>query len=40
MILKFIGKGAINIGGLGIHLVKEMMDDIGYQRVADKNKLI
>lgn len=31
---------SINIGGLGIHLVKEMMDDIDYQRVEGKNKLI
>jgi serine/threonine-protein kinase RsbW len=30
----------INIGGLGIHLVKKMMDDIAYQRVKGKNKLI
>jgi len=25
---------------VGIHLVKEMMDDIDYQRVEGKNKLI
>ena len=31
---------SINIGGLGIHLVKKMMDDIDYQRVEGKNKLI
>ena len=31
---------SINIGGLGIHLVKKMMDDIEYQRVEGKNKLI
>ena len=31
---------SINIGGLGIHLVKKMMDDINYQRVEGKNKLI
>ena len=31
---------SINIGGLGIHLVKNMMDDIDYQRVEGKNKLI
>ena len=31
---------SINIGGLGIHLVKEMMDDIDYKRVEGKNKLI
>ena len=30
----------VNIGGLGIHLVKKMMDDIAYQRVKGKNKLI
>ena len=30
----------IDIGGLGIHLVKKMMDDINYQRVAGRNKLI
>ena len=30
----------INIGGLGIHLVKKMMDEIDYQRVEGKNKLI
>ena len=27
------------IGGLGIHLIKKLMDDIQYQRVADKNIL-
>ena len=31
---------SINIGGLGIHLVKKMMDDIDYKRVEGKNKLI
>ncbi len=31
---------SINIGGLGIHLVKNMMDDVDYQRVEGKNKLI
>jgi serine/threonine-protein kinase RsbW len=31
---------SINIGGLGIHLVKKMMDEIDYQRVEGKNKLI
>ena len=31
---------SINICGLGIHLVKKMMDDIDYQRVEGKNKLI
>ena len=30
----------IDIGGLGIHLVKKMMDDINYQRVEGRNKLI
>lgn len=28
------------IGGLGIHLVKEMMDQVDYKRQANKNKLI
>jgi len=27
------------IGGLGIHLIKKLIDDIQYQRVADKNIL-
>jgi len=31
---------SINIGGFGIHLMKKMMDDIDYQRVEGKNKLI
>ena len=31
---------SINIGGMGIHLVKKMMDDIDYQRAEGKNKLI
>ena len=31
---------SINIGGLGIHLVKKMMDDINYQRVEGRNRLI
>ena len=30
---------SIKIGGLGIHLVKKMMDDIEYQRAEGKNKL-
>ncbi len=30
----------INIGGLGIHLVKKMMDEIDYQRVEGKNRLV
>jgi anti-sigma regulatory factor (Ser/Thr protein kinase) len=30
---------SIDIGGLGIHLVKKMMDDIDYQRIEGKNKL-
>ncbi len=25
------------IGGLGIHLIKKLMDDVQYQRVGDKN---
>jgi serine/threonine-protein kinase RsbW len=28
------------IGGLGIHLIKKMMDDVQYQRVSDKNILL
>ena len=28
------------IGGLGIHLIKKLMDDLQYQRVADKNILV
>ena len=28
-----------NIGGLGIFLVKEMMDSVNYQRVKDENIL-
>jgi len=28
------------IGGLGIHLIRKLMDDIKYQRVADKNVLL
>jgi anti-sigma regulatory factor (Ser/Thr protein kinase) len=28
------------IGGLGIHLIKKMMDEVQYQRVADKNILV
>jgi len=31
---------SIHIGGLGLHLVRKMMDDIDYQRVEGKNKLI
>lgn len=31
---------SINIGGLGIHLMKKMVDDIDYQRIEGKNKLI
>ncbi len=31
---------SINIGGLGIHLVKKMMDEIDYQRVEGRNRLI
>jgi len=27
------------IGGLGIHLVRKIMDDVHYERVADKNIL-
>ena len=25
------------VGGLGIHLIKKIMDDVQYQRVGDKN---
>ena len=28
------------IGGLGIHLIKKLMDDLQYQRVAGKNILV
>lgn len=28
------------IGGLGIHLIKKLMDDVHYQRVSDKNVLV
>ena len=31
---------SIDIGGLGIHLIKKMMDEIDYQRVKGKNRLI
>ena len=31
---------SINIGGMGIHLVKKMMDDIDYQRAEGKNRLV
>ncbi len=31
---------SMNIGGLGIHLIKNMMDDINYQRADGKNRLI
>ena len=30
----------VNIGGMGIHLIKKLMDDIVYQRVEGKNKLV
>jgi serine/threonine-protein kinase RsbW len=30
----------VSIGGMGIHLIKKMMDDIVYQRVEGKNKLV
>ena len=30
---------SIDIGGLGIHLIKKMMDEIDYQRVKGKNRL-
>lgn len=28
-----------NIGGLGIHFVRKLMDDINYQRLDNKNRL-
>jgi len=28
------------IGGLGIHLVRQMMDDVRYQRLADRNVVV
>ena len=28
------------IGGLGIHLIRKLMDDVHYKRVADKNILV
>ena len=31
---------SMNIGGLGIHLIKNMMDDIYYQRTEGMNRLI
>lgn len=31
---------SINIGGLGIHLMKKMVDEIDYQRIEGRNKLI
>ena len=31
---------SLDIGGLGIHLIKNMMDDIDYQRAEGKNRLI
>lgn len=31
---------SMNIGGLGIHLIKNMMDDIDYRRAEGKNRLI
>ena len=30
---------SINIGGLGIHLMKKMVDEIDYQRIEGRNKL-
>jgi len=30
---------SMSIGGLGIHLIKNMMDDIDYQRAEGKNRL-
>lgn len=31
---------SINIGGLGIHLIKKMVDNIDYRRIEGKNKVI
>ena len=31
---------SINIGGLGIHLLKNMVDDVNYKRSDGKNKVI
>ena len=31
---------SINIGGLGIHLIKNMVDDVNYKRSDGKNKVI
>ncbi len=31
---------SINIGGLGIHLIKKMVDDVNYKRSDGKNKVI
>ena len=28
------------IGGLGIHLVREMMDEVSYQRLGDRNVVV
>lgn len=30
---------SIDIGGLGIHLIKKMMDEIRYQRIQGRNRL-
>jgi serine/threonine-protein kinase RsbW len=31
---------SINIGGLGIHLIKKMVDDVNYKRSNGKNKVM
>lgn len=31
---------SVNIGGLGIHLIKKMMDNIDYRRVKGRNRMI
>lgn len=33
------GIEAREVGGLGIHIVKTMMDELNYQRVGDKNRI-
>jgi anti-sigma regulatory factor (Ser/Thr protein kinase) len=28
------------VGGLGIHIVRKLMAEVGYARVADRNRLV